>query len=476
MRALSLFGVLILPLFGQGGPGTIFYATDDIRELSASGAGGTASNPGNSAAVFDNDGLVMVEPNPTSSYFGYAAADHSTWLAYFGDEDNDGNYIEYVSGDVSALYVPPSAPNPPTIFDVFISFDIWIGGWGVNGSSSSTSFFPGDVVKLNRGGTWTSFLSRAQIGPALGITSSQVKNVDALVIDEATGDLYFSFESATTVNGTPLEDGGIVRLPSASYTTDPAGMVATVQPGSAEIVVTEAEVDGICATAGLSVVENVQGLIIDPNGGTYFSAGTGFSMPNLVFSSFGHGPRLISTSGGGSIWVWNGVTFDSGMALGMANTNFAGTATGKLSALAFRAQPLAATPRHLDVGWPVSVTTPGSVKVDISGATPNGTVLLVASLAEATVVGGYTARAAVTPTGPLSVLDVPGAFGEFYHLDTQDPLFSATIMDVPVAIDGMGYGSRTYPVPTLPPGFAVVFQGLDVQAFALTSPVIPVTL
>ncbi|MFT4511852.1 MAG: hypothetical protein ACI91B_000535 [Planctomycetota bacterium] len=455
---------LAMPICGQQ-PFTLFYATDDIEELSASGVGGTTGNPGNMAAVFDNDAFVMVQPDATANYFAYAAGDHAAWLAYFGDPDHDGDYAEYITGDISALHVPASSPNPPTIFDCIVSFDIWIGGWGANGQShTGTSIFPGDIVRLNRGGTWTSFLSRAQIGSGLGLTVGQTENVDALTIDESTGDIYLSFEDPTTVNGVPVENGGVLRLAAANHTVDAAGNVASVVPGSIEIVMTEAEADALAVNAGFIDVRNIQGMIIDANGGTFTATSTGLTMPNLVFATFRSSYKLLSTASGGSNWSHNGILFDTATAIGMSNTSFLGLNAGRLSALAYRPQPLAATPRHLDMGWPVSITTPGTLKLDVSGATPLGSVMMGAGLAEASVLGGYSPRVDLSSPGPLAFLNLPGSWGELYYIDP--------ISTFP--IDAQGYGSWTVALPPLPPGFAIVFQGLDLQSWALTSPVIPV--
>lgn len=456
-----------------------FTFTMSSTHMAASGAGGTSSAPGNETAIFGDDSILLVFPDGTQPYTAHECSDFGTWAAYFGDEDADGFYAGSIVGEIDALWVPPGAPSPANLFDVFLSFQVDTGSAGtIFGGPVDDA----DVVRLKPRGGFVPFIVREQVAVAMGLTSPTAiaaLDVDAFTVHDATGDVYWSLTATSTVNGVSLQDGGVIRLPASAYVANPDGTVGPVTFGGAQIALHETDVDAFFAAAGRAPVAELTGLEIDPAAGTFVAASTGLLLPHLLFTSeaAANGPAIVTTRGGGQVLEINGIVFDNGPALGLAATDFAGGPVGTLSALAVRNSFLIDTPRMLDT-FPLGITTPAILRIDAGGATPNDFVLLVAKMGQGSAPGGYTSRHDIfEPTNPIHlVLTGPGRFYEFYPYDFGDGLVIVTLLDGPLSTDGLGHASRTYSVPALPPGIAFAFQYLDLANLALSTPVIPVTL
>ncbi len=447
-------------------PFTLAFSTDG-KEVAASGAGGSVLFPGNPGAIFGNESVMVVSPSATTPFTAYGCATKATWAAYFGDDDGDGLYTEGVVGRIDAIQFVPGTQNPPTIFDFYLSFSHDHGGQG----RVVSPIDDGDVVRLRPAGGVTYFITRVQIASAMATPGLDI-DVDGICV-ASNGDIYWSMTLPQTVNGVTVEDGGVVRLPAAAYVANPDGTVAFVTPGAAQIVLREADVNVYFANAGIGVVGDLDGLEIDPAGGTVVVAGTGFTIPNLWLSGDGSSTAVIcSTRTGGSIASRNGVILSGGPALGLGPTNFDGGAVHTVTGIAVRAGSLSTAPRLLNI-HDTELVTPGSLVLGVGGASPNGSVLLMANLAQVTALGGYTPRTVVVPYVPA--VSVPGGFPELYTDDFVDPLWGLITALPPVPVSSQGYAQFTFAVPTLPPGFGVAFQALDLPAFALTTCAIPVT-
>lgn len=478
-RSASAFAFLSCALFAQPifVPSTVVFAMESTH-MASNGVGGTTTSPGNQAAVFGDDSIIMVVPDSSIPYTAYECSDFALWAAYFGDVDNDGLYGESIVGEVDAIHVPMTAPNPLNIFDVFLSFQVDIPG---GGTLNGTPIDDADVVRLLPRGGFVPFIVRSQIAAAQNLTTTSsisALDVDAFAVDEATGDIYWSLTATSTVNGGTVEDGGVIRLRATNYVANPNGTVASVTTGGAEVVLREADVDLVFVTAGLAPVVEVTGLEIDPLGGTFTSVTTGLTMPNLLITSENaiNGPAIVTSRLGGQILDLLGVTMNSGPALGLAPTNFAGNPVGTLTALALRSIPLQDTPRMLDI-FPTAYTTPNTINFDVGGATPNDFVVLAGVIGEGSTPGSETPRYNIfEPTNPLHLLFTgDGRFYEYYILNPFDGLFQLTVADGPLAVDSAGYARRSYPVPALPPGIAFAFQYADLFTLALSTPVVAVT-
>ncbi|MAG55705.1 MAG: hypothetical protein CMJ83_05385 [Planctomycetes bacterium] len=442
---------------GQGF--SLFFSTDGT-EVAASGAGGSSASPGNYTAVFRDEAVLAMTPGSSGS----AVALRTTWAAFFGDEDGDGNFTEGVVGNLDALHLRSGASNPPTVFGFFVSFSNDAGPGGILFGQTVSD---GDVFRITPGGGIVPFITEAQITQAMGPAADV--DVNAFTVDDATGDLYWSLTTTHFVNGIMLQDGGLVRLPAASYVANGDGTVASVTPGGAQVALFEAHLDIFYANAGQGTVGDLDGIALDPAGGTFIGP-LGIPLPHFWFAADSptSGPALVSSLSTGSVATHAGATFANGPALGIGAVDFSGTANSTVTALAWAAADLATRPRVLDVGDP-ALTTPGVLKVDVGGATPGATFVLLANAATTIPVGSFTGRT------PVVALGVPGGFTELYVDDFLDGFFTFTAAFPPILIDSDGHGSRSWSVPAVPPGVGITFQGYDLIAQAISTPMIVVT-
>lgn len=331
----------------------------------------------------------------------------------------------------------------------------------------------GDVVRLLAGGSVTWLITEAQIVAAMNGSVTNI-DVNGFTVNPSNGDLYWTLTASADVNGTPIGDGGVIRLRGINYVANPDGTVASVTPGAAEIVLSESDVDGFFLAAAGTPVNELDGLALDPAGGSFTSLGTGKTMPNLWMTADNAavGPAIVTSASGGAYASQGGITFNSGPALGLGNVAFDGGPVSTLTALAWRSGAATTTPRFLTI-HDLAVSAPGVMKLDIGGGTPSGSFLLVGKIPNVTGIGGFTSRLPVLPFFPS--IAGPGSFPELYIDNAADPIFQFLAFDPPILLDPQGYGSRSWNLPAAPAGLGFAFQGIDLGNLALSTPVIPVT-
>ncbi|MCA8947928.1 MAG: hypothetical protein KDE27_00400 [Planctomycetes bacterium] len=433
------------------GPANLVFAMDSTVELAC-------SNTTNQAHIVSDDGVLTFSPGGPVRSFALPLCDYTSWAAFFGDADADGDYADSIITSIDAIWVPPTASSPPGMFDVFVSIQAETGAAGYLGASVSD----GDVFRLTPNGVET-FLATAQV--ALAGFAPTLSNLDicGFAVDAATGDVYLTFSTAVTVNGTPLEDGGVARIPGSAITLV-GGLVASVTPGAAEIVLDEAEVNAMFQHAGYDGVTDLAGIEIDPNGGTFVSSSTQQTVAHLWlcdddFSDEG----LVSTIGGGVVPSVNGVSLQGSAAFGLRG-GFAGAALGNPFAIAFQhVDPTGASPLHLDT-FPIAQATPTVFDLDLSGATPSGFVVYVLGLVDAATPGGFA------PRGPAPIPLASPSWLEFYP-GIPVPAAVLTLADA----EGFARLSLRIGAP-VPAGIGVLGQAGDLGTLVLSSPVVAVTL
>lgn len=441
---------------------SILFSTDGT-ETANNNAAGNATSPGNYAAVFRDEAVLAY--SPASSNFAHAIANRSTWASWFGDDDGDLNYIEGVAGNLDAVHLSANAPNPPSIFDTWVSFSNDAGPGGVLGTAATLD---GDVFRINRGGGVTSFITEAQFKAAINTTADI--DVNGFTVDEATGDLYFTMTTTQTVNGIAVNDGALIQIPASAYVANADGTVQSVTTGGAQIALFELHLDFFYGAAGLGMVGDLDGIAIDPAGGTFVGP-SGGTFPHFWFvADNGAGPAIVSSQSGGTVASSGGNTFNDGNSVGISNTDFQGGANSTLTALAVAPFDITTRARTLETGTP-ALLTPGMIKIDGAGFTPGANLLIVAQLTNVSAPSGFAPRLSLNN----SVLDVPGGFGELYITNFMDPLVNLTINAAPATVGGSGYGSATWPVPMAMPGIGIIAQAYDVAAGAASNPVTIVT-
>jgi hypothetical protein len=462
LLAMLILAAAAAPMAAQAM--TIYFSTDGT-EGARSGAAGTTTYPGNAAATFRDEQILAISPS-TSGPDAVAVASSYTWASWFGDEDGDGNYTERVAGNLDALALVSGAASPPTIFDFWISFSDDVGPFGF---LPGTILRDGDVFRLLPGGGVAHFVTEAQLAVAMGTTVDF--DVNGFVVNPANGDLYWTMTTTVPVNGIALEDGGIVRLPASGYTPRPDGTVLSVVPGAAQIALHEVHVNVFYFVAGMGTVGDLDGIALAPQGGTF--QGPNGTLPNFWFvgDSPTSGPTIVSTVGGGTIPVVNGVAMTGGLAFGLSATDLGGLPNSTLTALAWSSSTLATRPRVLDMR-DAALETPGNLKLDAAGFAPGPNLHIFANLGVASPAGSFTPRTALPGTSPLAGA---GSFRVLFVDDLFDPLFAFTAMLPPVSVDALGYGSVSYPLPALPVGIAITVQAIDATNLALSHPVIVVT-
>ena len=443
----------------------LFFSVNGV-ETASNGVGGTAANPGNQAAIFHDEAVIMATPGATSNV-AHACFDRANWAAFFGDDDGDGSYAEGVIGHTDCLHLRANAANPPSIFDFWVSMSDNVVG--PDGATGGVTIQNGDVFRLLPGGGIEHFITEAQLAQAMNTQGNF--DVDAFTRDDSNGDLYFSLTTTETVNGSAVDDGGVIRLPASGYVASSDGRVLSVTTGAATIVLHEIHVNIYFATAGEGAVGDLRDFTIAPGGGTFTGFG-GAQIPHLWMcgDTANSGAVVVSTENGGSIAVLNGTPLLGGPAFGLWPTDPTGFPNSNLTCLCLGTAPLTTMPRHLSVA-DHSITTPSTLTMDASGCSPGWSLYLYVNLAVGGTVGGFSPRSLV-PAG--SIFDVPGSFPELFVDDYNDPLFLEFLYAPPLLIDLDGYGSRSYPVPALPPGTAVSIQGLDVTSLAVTDAIVVV--
>lgn len=485
----------------------------------------------------------------------------------FGDVDSDGNHSEFGNfPGVDAMHVLRAADGRlNTVHEILVS--TFSDGGGTAGYYS-TPYTEGDIFIMPEARNrypfpqqpqpLQFFLTAAQIREAIGLGAGSTFPIDVngFTIDPVSGDIYLTFDNAaisasagTTVSdpsGLPqnvtLRSGDIIRIPGPNtvfgfgpnaYTASgPNGAVASVVPGSAELVVTAAEVTAMMTNVACNVTRlpiNVYGLEINPDQsfGPYVGS-TGHLTSQLFFTVDNRGgsatpgvtgnicaTAIFSTIGtaanptAGSYAQINGVTMDRPDAAGINPVSFNSSFNaGPMDAIAIARHANLDMEQgrgiHLD-GFPVDeVVTDTTVawdgKIEVAGSglkTPGQNFAVFATIKfvapggflprwsmDGTIVGGYP-DLYVDPLGiaePCPFI-VPAGFGTC-QFPVFQPLFSGGLNPVQPYLDpinGAVNGDTAFDldlVAAIPvgvvsgfPGAMAVFQGLDLVTFELSDPV-----
>lgn len=415
------------------------------------------------------DELAMVTPGAglySASVFQSVGAQ---WC-FLGDADGDGRLVDASlaapGADIDEVFIKrfPSAPTGvlgPR--DVFVSKE--------DATDMAPGFEDGDVVRYATQGPVEVFLTEAMLLAAIGQLPTADVDLDALCQNEF-GDLFVSFDvdevvtNAGGIGSGTMGDGGIAMIPAASITYDGSANVSAISVGSAMIVANETDMSAMMLASGMATSVggvpstssfDVGALEIDPNGGTWISPVTGASLPNLFFAwlGFSNDGAILSTAGGGTFAVINGVPMASASATTGLQLGLLPDSTGifGLSGLAL----IPARPPVLAIeNDPVNLITSSTIlftRQEVSGATPNGLVLFFFDFGPIGV-GGFL------PTTPF-----PGFGGELFGVGLP------TLLGFALA-DGKGYASRVHFLPPSAVGsmMNLAFQAFDVGQMSFATP------
>lgn len=372
-----------------------------------------------------------------------------------GDGNLDANhYASPLAMKVDALQIcPPATGLPHTARELYISTRVAMpcAGGGV--------IDPGDVHGVAIGATMTPMIDDMQIRNALGITpNTPTFNVDAFTRD-AAGAIYLSFEQDVPILlGTQmLLDGGVAMIPASALTWTGCAVTGVV-PNSGLIAFNENFANLMVVNASVSdntgnfvqVIFDLDGLEIDPNGGTFPIPGTTLSAPNLLFSGeYLTGGGILSTAGGGSIAVINGAPMATPFGSGPTDGSQVGLFpfnVGSLNGLALSSP----TCRFItDTSTPV-LTTPGPINFTAGGADPGAPVFFYARIF------GASGPGSIQPS-----IAVPNpCFPEWF-------LFNTFLFSLPA--DGLGIASVTaFYSGGVPAGATVVLQAVTPKTGGLS--------
>ncbi|MFG0317636.1 MAG: hypothetical protein ACF8XB_10200 [Planctomycetota bacterium JB042] len=426
----------------------------DALYFTIAGTHSTASGSGSSLRWITPHDVALVTPGAGSAE---PVAVHSNLATLAGDGDGDGFHADFPSPPrIDALHLHPQSEDAPSLRDLFLSTgaDVPCAGGGGLGR--------GDVARIAPGAQAEALLAEGDIRLALGIPETvPTVDVDAFTRDEA-GTVYLSFEEGMPVLGGAewLDDGGVAAIPAAAITWSGTGLVLSVAADSGVVVLSEAAVDARCANAAIANhagnlvtgIGDVDGLEIDPGGGTFTEAGT---FPNLVLCGESlTGGGVVSTAAGGSIAVIGGVPMGTPFEWGATAGAHVGLAEGFASSLdgLLIDEPIARF--VLDSKTP-SLPEPGTLHFAAGGAAPG---LYVTWLV--TIFGDDT------PGAFQPSLAFPnGGFPEWF-------LSTDSIAGIVADADGVAEGYVPY-AGGVPAGKVLVLQGVTLidDAPALSAPI-----
>lgn len=443
--------------------------------------------------AFGRSDTLAVTPGSNSAAFPFVPA--ATLSAMMGDANNDGVLPEFNgrtggaglygifvkdadrdSNDPSKLFfgIQERSANDPKIV--------------LHTATGTHTVKMGDFFRFKPDGTAELFITQAMIMNAAGTqTNSWVDGCNALCQD-SKGNLYYSAPYGLTnagtgaagghwVGGTWCNDGTIVQIPVAAITYDADGNVQATAPGSARIVAKEVggtvtNVRAMCVNSGAvdsagnftAVTYHMNGLDIDPNGGTFqpqFSNTE--TVPNLIFSFSNvtwrgtvFSTAKNSSGADGSIAVINGTTM--GTTTGTADGSWWGLVDGSGST------PVSVGLCVMQTGYnPAAPFGHTSIKVPNEGLVdlktdPNIRLAIQGAEAFLPVTIGLGLGIAKGAKAPNVDINVWNGFGPLYTLNLVALLS-------PGIIDAQGRADLVVQVPTNDPtliGVNVLWQAVSV--------------
>ena len=321
------------------------------------------------------------------------------------------------------------------------------------------------------------------IRAAFQIPASVNLDVDAVALSRSINaagivslDIYLSFEGPTAVDIVPfgpliLRDGAIVCIPGPAVSgwgvsaTDGAALVplGSVLPGSGLLIARENDVDGWVANSGISdetgapvtMIGDLDGLTLDPLGGSFQTSSTPFPIPNLIFCGDDptdlapglglSGAGMVSTRSSGQIAQIGGVPMGLPAPL-MTLGEHAGLVTlprvGSLDGLAI------ARPRtsHFTMDTPTEqLFGAGTLSLELGGGSPAGPAIVLFGL-------GANAPCGFDP----STFPAP--------LNFDFPTVYPTVVFSVIPIGANGCGTQALPIPAAI-HTALLGNALEFQAF-----------
>ena len=345
-------------------------------------SGTTAS--GSSGTVLANLGPTdVVSFLPVFSFSCEKILSNVSINTILGDHDANGVFAQNFIGSFDAIDVL-KVPTPPIEILNLFSF-VYSTSESFSGISKGSvfRFVPGAPV----GDFAQAVLLESQILSAVGQSAgSDALDTNAFTQD-VDGNIYLSFADDEMVNGTLVGDGGVVMIPASAMTFAASGVVLSVTPASAVLLLNEAEVDAMVVASGLttaSTIGDLSCLAIDSNAQTFIGL-DGQPHPNLYFSGEALGPVVLTTKNGGEI-----ATTGSGPPLGSAVPNLGdfglGSMTGGIGALTVQPDTGRALATNVVDG---EVNYPGEnlVEFDFGNCTPGQSISVLFSLQPAGI--GY---------------------------------------------------------------------------------------
>ncbi|MCB9879561.1 MAG: hypothetical protein H6835_18355 [Planctomycetes bacterium] len=406
-----------------------------------------------------NDEIYAVTPLPGTAYTAWPFLPTSLEWYYVGDGDGDAQYVEASTdgpgGAIDAIFVKSGAVGPVSPRDVFFSI------------ASTNTHLPGvstaDVVRYSAQGVREVFVSEAQLMTATGGTSL---NLDALCQTPA-GDLLLSFSLTETLAIGSVDDGDLLLIPAAAITYDADGNVAAIAADSVALVATQADLiamvnnSGFHTSVGGTVTTSfdLTGLEVDPNGGTFVAPqDPTIVLPDLLFcwNDFSNDGALISTAGGGSIGVVNGVAMGSTVATQGDQIGWLPDSTGTNGPGGLALIPLQPA-SYAVLNYPRNLHTQGTgqtlLQIQLSGGTPGGASVIALSVESAIANGAFPVIAAPAPFVGEFGMTAPAILGVYFH-------------------DAMGNTQSDLLILATPPlsGANISVQALDVSTFQLSTP------
>ncbi len=458
MRHSHSFAALALALAAPTllAQSSVLFVIDDTCNVFSSLAAYSA------AGTLLDDEIGLVTPLPGAAYGASPFLSLSTQWAFLGDHDADGDFVESGSAapgnEPDAILIHRLRPAPAVWGprDVFVS----------KASDLTRAWEDGDVFRFSGQGTLEFFLTEAQVLVAIGQTGANDNvDVDAICMD-ASGDLFLSFDATETVNGSSAEDGSIVFIPAAAITYDANLDVSSIAAGAAVVLANESDIAALIVASGVrdargatpptttSDVE-LSALEIDPNGGTFTSPlDPNLVVPNLLFSwdDADNDGAVLSTAGGGSFAVVNGVPLASAVATTGTQLGLIPNATGTDGVFALGLIPPQLPPLVLE-NWPTnsySISSPLYDRQEVAGATPGGVVVFFIDL----------------PVGSVfPAIAISGFGGDAYGAGLAVPIGVATA-------DANGNAANTIDIPAsiIGGGGALVWEALDLSSLSFAWP------
>jgi hypothetical protein len=399
--------------------------------------------------------IYEVFPLPATSYTARPFLPISLQWHYVGDLDGDGQYVEGSdsgpggsSAVLDAIFVKAGTIGPVTPRDVFFSLSV---------ASTPLGTLPSDVFRYAGQGVREVFLTEAQMETATGGTTL---NLDALA-QSAAGDLFFSFSLTETLHFGSSEDGDLLYIPSTAITYDGSGNVSAILANSAIRLATESDLEAMVVNSGMreydgttpsTISFELSGLEIDPAGGTWISPVDSLAYPNLLWTwaDSSNDGTIMSTSGGGSIAVINGVSMGSTVATTGAQLGWLPGVSGTSGPGGLALIPVQA-PQFTLLNFPRNLHTSGDgqtfVQLQTSGGVPSGFTILAWSVESAVPGGTFPAIAAPLPfLGEFGMLSpiIIGLFANDSLGNTASPLIvlpTAVMSGVNLAAQALDFGT-----------------------------------